>query len=107
MGFLNFQDFSTIKKWVFGTGKTKSLDRNHVETNWELQAYFKLIFFRRVQLLQGLLKEGINCGGCGDKTVRLRPGNSESLDHFLDTVEAAYCDHFGIQSDSDQVILKV
>ena len=36
--------------------------------------YFFQFFSRRGKLLKGLTEEGINCGGCGEKTVRLRPG---------------------------------
>ena len=31
------------------------------------------IFFRRDQILGDLKKEGVNCGGCGPETIRLRP----------------------------------
>ncbi len=32
-----------------------------------------IYFFRRDQILGDLKKEGINCGGCGPETIRLRP----------------------------------
>lgn len=45
---------------------------------------------RRHRILKGLLEEGINCGGCGDKTVRLRPALIFEPKHahiFLDKLE--------------------
>jgi len=45
---------------------------------------------RRAKLLKGLIEEGINCGGCGEKTVRLRPALIFETSHahiFLEKFE--------------------
>ena len=46
-------------------------------------------FSRRGKLLKGLTEEGINCGGCGEKTVRLRPGKGTFLNDVTHLVGIA------------------
>ena len=46
-----------------------------------------LFFYRRDQILGDLKKEGVNCGGCGPATIRLRPAlifEPKHADMFLD-----------------------
>ena len=51
----------------------------------------QIFLFRRDQILNDLRKEGINCGGCGPATIRLRPALIFEPKHaniFLDKFNA-------------------